>query len=67
MKINVDTFNLMLTFGIAMIGVLLLIFVIAVIVPKLSKWIDRAFGIKSTPPPEVSPEDYTVQDIYEGD
>jgi hypothetical protein len=57
----------MLTFGIAMIGILLLIFVIAVIVPRLAKWIDRAFGIKNNTPPPVSPEDYTVQDIYEGD
>jgi hypothetical protein len=64
---NVETFNLMLTFGLIMIGVLLLIFVIAVIVPKLAKFIDRAFGIKSETPPPTPPEEYTVQDIYEGE
>jgi hypothetical protein len=67
MKINIDTFNLMLTFGLAMIGILLLIFVIAVIVPRLAKWIDKAFGIKDNTPPPPPPEEYTVQDIYEGD
>jgi hypothetical protein len=67
MNINVDTFNLMLTFGIAMIGILLLIFVIAVIVPRLARWIDKAFGIKNNTPPPIPPEEYTVQDIYEGD
>jgi hypothetical protein len=57
----------MLTFGVFMIGVLLIIFVIAVLVPRLAKFIDKAFGIKQNTPPPVSPEDYTVQDIYEGD
>lgn len=46
MSFNKETFDLMVTFGLAMIGVLLLIWLLAVATPKMAKLADRLLGRK---------------------
>jgi hypothetical protein len=65
MKINHETLSLMLKFGGAMLGLLLLVWVIALLTPKLAKLIDRLFGLH---PKQTQPEaeSYRVKDPWLG-
>jgi hypothetical protein len=66
MKFNPETLTMMLKFGGAMLGLLLLVFLIAIITPKLAKLIDRLLGLnpKATHPKEA---EYKVKDIWMGE
>ena len=44
MSFNKETFDLMLKLALGMVGILLLIWLIAVFTPKLAKFIDKIFG-----------------------
>ena len=48
MSFNKETFDLMVTFGAAMIGVLLFIWLLAVATPYAAKLVDRLLGRKDT-------------------
>lgn len=70
---NWDTVSLMTKFCFAMVGILLLIFVLAVLTPKAAKIVDKLLGKadpnKNTSPARVKDKDgneYIVHDIYEG-
>ena len=71
MSFNPDTFNLMMKLALGMVAVLLIIWVLAVITPKLAKFTDKLLGKAkiergdSTVTLENG-EKYTVKDIYEG-
>jgi hypothetical protein len=56
----------MLKFGGGMLLILLLVWGIAAITPKLAKVIDRIFGIKTKEEQQVSPENYKVRDPWMG-
>lgn len=80
MSFNKDTFDLMLKLALAMIGILLIIWLLAVATPKLAKLVDKLLGrakidqgANSVPSPErvrddndASKGEYRVYDIYEG-
>lgn len=79
MSFNKDTFDLMLKLALAMIGILLIIWLLAVATPKLAKLVDKLLGrvkidqgASSVPSPErvrdnnVYEGEYRVYDIYEG-
>ena len=79
MSFNKDTFDLMLKLALAMIGILLIIWLLAVATPKLAKLVDKLLGrakidqgASSVPSPErvrdnnASEGEYRVYDIYEG-
>ena len=79
MSFNKDTFDLMLKLALAMIGILLIIWLLAVATPKLAKLVDKLLGrvkidqgASSVPSPErvrdnnASEVEYKVYDIYEG-
>ncbi len=74
MGFNQETFWLMLKFGGAMIGILLLIWLIAVGTPYAAKLVDKLLGKLNINTGESSVPDadgekdgkYTVYDIYEG-
>ena len=72
MSFNKDTFDLMLKLALGMIGILLLIWLIAVFTPKLAKFIDNFFGkAKIDPGPSSitleNGEKYTVKSVFEGE
>ena len=72
MSFNKETFDLMLKLALGMIGILLLIWLIAVFTPKLAKFIDKVFGkAKIDPGPSSitleSGEKYTVKSVFEGE
>jgi hypothetical protein len=67
LNLNRDTLFLMLKFGGGMLLILLLVWGIAVITPKLAKIIDRIFGLKPKEEQQVSPENYKVRDPWMGD
>lgn len=72
MSFNKDTFDLMLKLALGMIGILLLIWLIAVFTPKLAKFIDKVFGkAKIDPGPSSitleNGEKYTVKSVFEGE
>lgn len=48
MSFNKETFDLMVTFGLAMMGVLLFIWLLAVGTPYAAKLVDRLLGRKDT-------------------
>ena len=55
-----------LLFGV--VGILLLIYLLAELTPKLSGFIDKHFGGgKNDSPQPVDPKDYVVHDPYEGE
>ncbi|MGN0692049.1 MAG: hypothetical protein ACI4K7_06865 [Oscillospiraceae bacterium] len=55
-----------LLFG--LVGILLLVYLLAELTPKLSNFIDRHFGGEDKKPPEpIDPKDYVVYDPYEGE
>jgi hypothetical protein len=65
MNLNPETLAMMLKFGGAMLGLLLLVWLIALLTPKLAKLIDRLLGLH----PRVSapsPESYKVKDPWMG-
>lgn len=81
LSFNQDTFSLMLRFAGAMLGILLLIWLIALGTPKMAKLVDKLLGklhidqgADRVPSPErvgdsdngVKPQEYKVYDIYEG-
>ena len=62
----------MLKLALGMVGILLLIWLIAVFTPKLAKFIDKTFGkTKIDPGPSSitleNGEKYTVKSIFEGE
>jgi hypothetical protein len=67
LNLNRETLFLMLKFGGGMLLILLLVWGIAVITPKLAKIVDRIFGIKPKEEQQVSPENYRVIDQWMGD
>lgn len=72
MSFNKETFDLMLKLALGMVGILLLIWLIAVFTPKLAKFIDKTFGkTKIDPGPSSitleNGEKYTVKSIFEGE
>jgi hypothetical protein len=67
LNLNRDTLFLMLKFGGGMLLILLLVWGIAVITPKLAKIIDRIFGLKPKEEQQVNPENYKVRDPWMGD
>lgn len=72
MSFNQETFDLMLKLAFGMIGILLLIWLIAVFTPKLAKFVDKTFGkTKIDPGPSSitleNGEKYTVKSIFEGE
>ncbi len=81
MSFNRETFELMIKFAGAMLGLLMLVFVLAVVTPKLAKVVDRLLGridIDNGNPPSpervegenegstAAEKEYKVYDIYEG-
>lgn len=80
MSFNKDTFDLMLKLTLAMIGILLIIWLLAVATPKLARLADKLLGrakidqgASFVPSPErvrddnnASKGEYRVYDIYEG-
>lgn len=72
MSFNKETFDLMLKLALGMIGILLLIWLIAVFTPKLAKFVDKVFGkTKIDPGPSSitleNGEKYTVRSVFEGE
>ncbi len=65
LAVNTDALKLMTKFALIMLGLLLLVFVIAVLTPKLAKLIDKIAGKEEKP--SLSPEEATVRSIYDGD
>lgn len=63
--VNTDALKLMTKFALIMVGLLLLIFVIAVLTPKLAKLVDKIAGKEDKP--HLSPEEAAVRSIYDGD
>ena len=80
MSFNKDAFDVMLKLALAMIGILLIIWLLAVATPKLAKLVDKLLGkaridqgASSVPIPErvqdsnnASEGEYRVYEIYEG-
>ncbi len=72
MSFNKETFDLMLKLALGMVGILLLIWLIAVFTPKLAKFVDKTFGkTKIDPGPSSitleNGEKYTVKSVFEGE
>ena len=65
LAVNMTSLKLMTKFALIMIGLLLLVFVIAVLTPKLAKLVDKIAGKENKPP--LSPEEAAVRSIYDGD
>ena len=65
LAVNMTSLKLMTKFAVIMVGLLLLVFVIAVLTPKLAKLIDKIAGKEEKP--RLSPEEAAVRSIYDGD
>lgn len=65
LAVNTSSLVLMTKFALIMLGLLLLVFVIAVLTPKLAKLIDKIAGKEEKP--SLSPEEAAVKSIYDGD
>ena len=65
LAVNLTSLELMIKFALIMLGLLLLVFVIAVLTPKLAKLVDKIAGKENKPP--LSPEEAAVRSIYDGD
>lgn len=71
MSFNPETFNIMIKLAFGMIGILLLIWLMAVLTPKAAKLVDKILGKTNinrgdSSVPLENGETYTVKDIYEG-
>ncbi len=62
--VNTDALKLMTKFALIMVGLLLLVFLIAVLTPKLAKLVDKIAGKEDKP--HLSPEEAAVRSIYDG-
>lgn len=59
--------SVMLRLLCGLVGILLLVYILAEVTPKLAAFIDKTLG-KSPPPPErVEEKDYKVYDFYSGE
>ena len=72
MSFDPETFSLMFKLLLGMIAILLLIWLIAVLTPKLAKLVDKLFGNAKIDKGDSSitldnGEKYTVRSIYEGE
>ena len=65
LAVNMTSLELMIKFALIMVGLLLLVFIIAVLTPKLAKLVDKIAGKENKPP--LSPEEAAVRSIYDGD
>ena len=65
LAVNMTSLKLMIKFALIMVGLLLLVFVIAVLTPKLAKLMDKIAGKEEKP--RLSPEESAVKSIYDGD
>ena len=65
LAVNMTSLELMIKFALIMLGLLLAVFVIAVLTPKLAKLIDKIAGKEEKP--HLSPEETAVRSIYDGD
>lgn len=65
LAVNMTSLELMIKFALIMVGLLLAVFVIAVLTPKLAKLIDKITGKEEKP--SLSPEEAAVKSIYDGD
>ncbi|MCI7349793.1 MAG: hypothetical protein MSH60_03470 [Ruminococcus sp.] len=65
LAVNTSSLVLMIKFALIMLGLLLLVFVIAVLTPKLAKLVDKIAGKEDKP--SLSPEEAAVRSIYDGD
>ena len=64
LAVNMTSLKLMTKFAVIMVGLLLLVFVIAVLTPKLAKLVDKIAGKEDKP--HLSPEEADVRSIYDG-
>ena len=65
LAVNMTSLKLMTKFALIMVGLLLLVFIIAVLTPKLAKLIDKIAGKEEKP--RLSSEEAAVRSIYDGD
>jgi hypothetical protein len=63
--VNRETLSLMLKFGGAMLALLLLVWGIALLTPKLAKLIDRLLGLKPKQT-QLEAENFRVKDLWMG-
>jgi len=68
-EINYESLAIYTKFGGAMLGILMLVWVIALITPKLAKVIDKLMGKPADPSPErvqeVNEDNYKVYSLFE--
>jgi len=69
LAINYESLAIYAKFGGAMLGILMLVWVIALITPKLAKVIDKLMGKPADPSPErvqeVNEDNYKVYSLFE--
>ena len=69
LAINYESLEIYGKFGAAMLGLLMLVWVIALITPKLAKIIDKLMGKPADPSPErvqeVNEDNYKVYSLFE--
>lgn len=70
LKINYESLAIYGKFGAAMLGILMLVWVIALITPKLAKVIDKLMGKPADPSPErvqeeINEDNYKVYSLFE--
>lgn len=65
LAVNMTSLKLMIKFALIMLGLLLAVFVIAVLTPKLAKLIDKITDKEEKT--SLSPEEAAVRSIYDGD
>ena len=70
MKINYESLAIYGKFGAAMLGILVLVWVIALVTPKLAKVIDKLMGKPADPSPErvqeeINEDNYKVYSLFE--
>ena len=68
-EINYESLAIYTKFGGAMLGILMLVWVIALLTPKLAKVIDKLMGKPADPSPErvqeVNEDNYKVYSLFE--
>lgn len=72
MSFNGDTFSLMLKFGGGMLGILLLVWLLAIATPHIAKFVDKLTAklparVQNSQSQIDNNNDYKVHDIYEGE
>ncbi|MBQ5318353.1 MAG: hypothetical protein J6K17_04610 [Oscillospiraceae bacterium] len=70
LAINYESLKIYSKFGGAMLGILLLVWVIALVTPKLAKVIDKLMGKPADPSPErvqeeINEDNYKVYSLFE--